>query len=343
MRVLIEIVHPANVLFFNRPIRMFKERGDEVRILSRHKDIATDLLDDFGFEHQPVSKAGKGLVGLGTELVQRVARTAQVAREFRPQAMLGFGGVAISHVGRLMKIPSVVFYDTEHAKIQNRLAWPFLSHLTVPSDYTGNTPKGRTSRLPGTKDLSYFHPSSFAPDYQRALKAGLDPDRKNVILRFVSWGSNHDIGKSGWEDEYIEALVERLGRDCKLHVSAEGDVNPILKPHVFNADPSDMHHLMAFCDLVAGESNTMACEAAVLGVPAIVSGVDFPGYVDGLERRGLLVTLRPDERSKLLETAVELLENRPAFEASREAWLNECPDWAEEIVRTTDRLARAPW
>ncbi|MBT8460544.1 MAG: hypothetical protein KJN60_12815 [Boseongicola sp.] len=46
MRVLFEIVHPADVLFFKRPLETLRARGDEFLVLSRHKDIACDLLDE---------------------------------------------------------------------------------------------------------------------------------------------------------------------------------------------------------------------------------------------------------------------------------------------------------
>lgn len=343
LRILVEIVHPADVLFFQRPIQTFLTRGDEVAVVSRHKDLACDLLDRFGINHTPMSRASSGIIGLGMELAQRVRRISLFARKFRPEAMLGFGGVAISHVGRLMKIPSVVFYDSENARLQTRLAWPFVSHLTVPEDYQGTVPKGRTERLPGTKDLSFFHPTAFTPDRERALRAGLDPDRKNVVLRFVSWNANHDIGKTGWQSHQISELISALDPDCALHVSAEGDADPLLAPHIWTGDPTDMHHLMAFSDLVAGESATMACEAAALGVPSIYAGVDFPGYVDGLDQRGLVKALRPEQRASLTATALSLINNRESFDASRSEWLANCPDWARAIVDTTDRMARNPW
>ena len=92
MKILIDIVHPANVLFFYHPIRRLLQRGDEVIILSREKDIACELLDSFGLSHTPVSRAGNGLLGLGAELIWRDFRVLREARRFRPDVMIGFGG-----------------------------------------------------------------------------------------------------------------------------------------------------------------------------------------------------------------------------------------------------------
>lgn len=343
MHILVEIVHPADVLFFLRPIRMFLSRGDAVAVASRRKDVACALLDGFGIPHQPLTTAGRGLAGLGRELVVRVISVARMVRRFRPQVMLGFGGVAISQAGWALRVPSVVFYDSENARLQTRLAWPFLTHLTVPEDYAGPTPAGRTKRLPGTKDLSYFHPNAFQADRARAVAAGLDPNRPNVLLRLVSWRANHDVGKGGWTADQAERLVAMLAPHATLQVSAEGEVPPPLVPYLWRGDPSELHHLMAFCDAVAGESATMACEAVTLGVPALYAGVDFPGYTKGLAGRGLLTLLAPAEHDRLPVATAGLLEGRAGFDQARDTWLARCPDWAEAVVETADAHARSPW
>lgn len=115
---------------------------------------------------------------------------------------------------------------------------------------------------------------------------------------------------------------------------------PALAPHVWRGDPVELHHLMAFCDACAGESATMACEAVVLGVPALYAGVDFPGYTRGLARRGLLTLLAPAEQGRLPEATAALLDDRAGFDAARAAWLARCPDWADAVVAAADASAR---
>lgn len=342
MRILVEIVHPADVLFYRRPIGMFLDRGDSVHVVSRHKDVACDLLDGFGIPHVPVSTAGRGMVGLAGELLRRDIALWREIRRFSPNVMLGFGGVAISHAGRLTGVPSVVHYDSENATLQTRLAWPFVSSLTVPEDYTGPVPAKRTRRLPGTKELSYFHPDGFRPDAERARAAGLDPARRNVVVRLVEWRANHDIGKAGWTAEEAATLAAALGPGVRLHVSAEGALPEALAPYRYTAPPSEMHHLLAFSDALIGESATMACEAVTLGVPALYAGRDFPGYTLGLERAGLLTLLRPDEREGLIPAARALLEGRAAFRQRHADWLARCPDWATAVVAEADRMVAGP-
>ena len=341
MRVLFDIVHPANVLFFKRPIEALRARGDSVLILSRKKDVACALLDEFGFPHEPVSRAGSGLTGLARELVRRDWAVLRAARRFRPDAMIGYGGVAISHVGRLLGIPSISFYDTEAAWLQTRITWPFISHLYVPDSYTGPTPAGRTTRLRGTKELSYLHPSAFTPDRDVALEHGLDPERDNFLVRVVAWRANHDVGKKGWTPDTLRDVVARLSERGKVHLSSELPLSEEFEPLRYRGPSTRIHHLIGHCRLLVGESATMASEAAILGVPSIYAAPDHRGYVSALEAAGLVTTVtEPDTRS--IGAAVETMLARPLAEtvAARDAYVAACPDWAAAVLEALDASIR---
>lgn len=340
MRVLVEIVHPANVLFFNRPIRYLRERGDEVRVVSRHKDIATSLLDSMSIEHTPISRAGSGLFGLASELVLRDTRLSGIVRKFRPHVMIGFGGLAISHVGRLLGVPAVAFYDTEVAQLQTRLTWPFITHLYVPDSYRGKVPEGRHTRVPGSKDLSYFHPAAFIPSHEIAVANGLDPRRDNFFVRLVSWRANHDLGKSGLSLDVARPLIAFLQSVGKVHLSSERPLPPDLEALRYRGTPLDVHHLLAHCRLCIGESATMACEAALLGTPSIYASTDFRGYVEQLVASGLIVSApEPDSHSLIRHVEGTLVRGRDHTVAARDAWLQGKPDWARLVVEALDRHA----
>jgi len=340
MRVLFDIVHPADVLFFKRPVEMLRARGDTLLILSRNKDVACSLLDGFGFPHQPVSRAGSGLAGLAGELMRRDWAVLRAARQFRPHAMIGYGGVAISHVGRLLSIPSISFYDSENARLQTRCTWPFISHLYVPDSYTGPTPAGRTTRLQGTKELSYLHPSAFTPNRETAIEYGLDPARDNFLVRVVAWRANHDVGKKGWTPQILQGVITRLSRHGKVHLSSEMPLPDEYAPHLYLGPRTKIHHLIAHCRLLVGESATMASETAVLGVPSIYAGRDFPGYVRALEAAGLIMNVSEIALEPIC-TAIDTALVRPLAEtvAARDAYVAACPDWAEMVVRALDDCA----
>jgi predicted glycosyltransferase len=343
MRVLVDIVHPADVLFFLRPIRILTARGDEVFIVSREKDVTIELLDSLDLLHLPISRSASGVVSLGFELFRRDMALWKIARRFRPDVMIGFGGIAISHVGKLTGIPSISFYDSENARLQTLITWPFITKLFVPDSYTGQVPEKRTVRISGTKDLSYFHPSYFTASREIALRNGLDPQRDNFFLRIVSWRAGHDIGKTGWSEELLLNLVKRLEPHGRVHILSEVPLRSSLKKYAYMGKSREVHHLMAYCRIYVGESATMACESAILGTLAIYNGHDSPGYLLALERAGLVSIVPAGAVNNLLRVLDEAL-SRPAknFEAKRENWLKGCPDWARVVIAAVDDYANLP-
>lgn len=333
MKVLFDIVHPADVLFFLNSIKKLQKDGASILILSREKDVTCNLLDQFQLQHYPVSTAETGLVGLAKELVIRDARVWSHARKFKPNVMIGLGGVAISHVGKLMNIPSVSFYAADNATLQTRMTWPFISHLYVPEVYEGSTPTSRTTRFPGVKEMSYFHPENFQEDLQTAIKNGLNPDEKNFFIRTVSWRANHDIGKTGWSDEVLTALVYKLAKLGKVHISSERELPDGLNQYAYSGSKNELHHLIAHCDLYVGESATMAHEACLLGTPAIYDGVDHPGTTKSLARQNLLTMLK-QEGKEVLFSHVDalLLEGKQATQMRRDQYLQGKENLSNYIV-----------
>jgi len=334
MRILVDIVHPADVLFFRHPLKRLMGEGAEVLIASREKDVACDLLDEFGLPHRVASRAGRGTFGLARELLVRDAAIWRMAGRFRPDVMVGFGGVAIAHVGKLTGIPSVSFYAADTANLQTRLTWPFITRLYVPEPYAGPVPEGRTTRFPGVKELSYFHPENFVADAELARQNGWDDTCDNFFLRTVGWGANHDLGKSGWSDEDLLMLVERLSARGKVHISSERGLPARLRPYLYGGDRSALHHVMAHCRLYVGESATMAHEAAFLGVPAIYDGADHPGTTRELASHGMLVALRQPGLEALTKAVDGLLtaERQQETRAARDAYLADRPNLAGYIA-----------
>ncbi len=288
MKILVDIVHPADVLFFLNPIRKWQRAGHAVQVVSRCKDVTTGLLDAFGVEHRIISTAGTNLVSLGLELVRRDLALLQLARQFKPDVMCGFGAVAISHVGKVLGIPAVSFYDTERAPLQHRATLPFISHLHVPQSYDGPIAHNRTSRFPGTKDFSYLHPDNFTPDRNLALAAGLLGGAPNFFIRLVGWQANHDLGHAGWNTDTTRKFVRYLSEQGRVHISSELSLPDELEEYRYRGPVEQVHHLLACCACYIGESATMAGEAVLLGVPAVYAAADRRCYTDELAARGLL-------------------------------------------------------
>jgi len=308
MRVLIDIVHPADVLFFLNPIKRLQKLGHEICIASRDKDVTEELLDAFQLEYRTISTAGSGLPGLAIELLKRDLALLAMVRDFQPDVMVGFGGIAISHVGKLTGKPSVSFYDTERAPLQHRITLPFLTHMYVPDSYDGPIAKNRTTRSAWTKEFSYLHPDNFTADKTMAVAAGLVPDGRNFFVRMVGWQANHDLGHTGWPESTLRAFINYLAAHGRVHISSESQLPSDLEAYQYSGPIHQVHHLLAYCDCYIGESATMASEAVLLGVPALYATNDRRGYTDYLAAKKLLWKI-PSVDIGSLEKAFQLVQN----------------------------------
>ena len=336
--ILVDMVHPANSLFFHHAIKEWKARGARVVIASRHKDVLIPLLDAFGFEHTPLTRAGKGMAGLARELVTRDWRLFRLARNVGADVMTGFGGVAPSHVGKVTGIPSIAFYDTDWAKLQNALTVPFIDEWHVPADWTGHVAKGRTFQYPKSKQFAYLHPDRFEPSLEIAREAGFQEGTDNFLVRVVAWDANHDQGRSGIGPERLMQIVETLSARGRVHISTEADLPEQFDAWRYRGHPSQFHHLLAHCRACVGESITIASEAVILGVPAMVQIDKETCYVAEQEKLGLILRLRENEDvGEPLDRLLSI--DREDFRRRSRDYACEGDDLNDYIVRNVWRLA----
>jgi uncharacterized protein len=293
MRLLFDILHPAHVHVFRNLIHELGTRGHEVTITLREKDIARDLLDQYGLSYEILSRKKTGL-GLAVEFIQRGAELWRVAERFRPHFLAGVMGPSIATVGRLRRLLGrdasriAIFYDTEIARLTNAFAYPLADYVCTPDCYQGAV-HGRHVRYAGYHELAYLHPNRFTPERDVVRAAGIDPESPYFLVRFVSYEASHDLGSRGLPLERKVALVRALGEQGRVLVSSEGPLPVPLEPYRARIRARDVHHVLAFARLLVGESATMASECAVLGVPSIYVSPLGRGYTDEEESRYHLV------------------------------------------------------
>jgi predicted glycosyltransferase len=340
--ILVDVCHPAHAHFFRHPIARWRDEGCSVHIAARDKDVALPLMREFGLECTTFGRTGKGPVSLLVELARRDVALFRFARKVEARVITALGGIFAAHAAWAARIPSVVFYDTEIATVQNRLTYPLASVVAVPRCYQGWTPAARTVRYAGYHELSYLQPARFVPDRTRAISAGLDTARPTYLVRLVAWTANHDIGDSGLSPAAVRQIVARLSSHGRIVISSENPLPAELEHMRFRGRVSDMHHLMAYCAGFFGESATMASECAVLGVPAVYAANSPRGYTDEQESRYGLVRNVRELTVPALEQALDWLLSQTLDVASRkrEVLLSESVDVANFVADTVRSAAR---
>jgi predicted glycosyltransferase len=303
VKVLIDIMHPAHVHFFRNFRKEMIELGHEIIITAREKDVAVDLLDEYGITYQVLSKQGRG-VKLAVELLQRTWRLVEVVRAEKPDVMVGISGPCITLAGPLTGTPAVVFYDTEFAWQTNWFTYPLAHSVCTPDCYQGKV-RGNHVTYAGYHELAYLHPRRFEPDPARVRTFGLEADEPYSLLRFVSWEAVHDVNEKGLTLSQKGELIEELSSHGRVVISSEADLPEEFESFQLRGPVSDIHHVLAHAEMIIGESATMASEAAVLGVPAVFIATTGRGYTDDQQKRYGLVDYFTEDRFDEAITAIK--------------------------------------
>ena len=344
MRILIDVTHPAHVHFFRHALEIWRQRGHELLVTGRRKDITYELLDLLGIEYLNLGRARSGLPGLAIELPVRTARLAREVRRFLPHVMAAIGGTFIAQAGWLCRVPSVVFYDTENATLSNLLTYPMCSVVSTPRCYEAWVPRHKHDAYAGYHELAYTHPSRFTADPDVLGTFGLELGESFVFVRLVSWGASHDVTDHGFTR--LEEAVRELEPFGRVLISSERELPSSLEPRRVVAAPHQVHHLLYYARLFIGESATMASESATLGTPAVFVSTSVRGYTNEQETRyGLTFTFSDPKTGQRdgLAKAVEILSDPgsdAAWKEKRQRMLDDTIDVTGHIVDLVERYGR---
>jgi predicted glycosyltransferase len=353
VRILFNMGHPADIHLFKHAIRLLERGGHECGITCIRKDVLQNLLDAGGYSYTPIGNFSSTLFGKMLEQIRIELRLYLKVRDFAPDLLVGgTGGVAVAQVGVLARIPSLVFDDTEHAKIEHALLDPFASTICTPSCYQGNL-GSKQVRYDGNHALAYLHPNYFTPNPAVLAETGLTQDDPYIIVRFVSWDASHDVGQQGISDKI--GLVKALEPYGRILITSEGPLPQELESYRIQVSPEKMHDLLYYALLYIGEGATMASESAVLGTHAIYVSTLRLGYIDEEKEKYDLVSTFSDPEeieTRVLDTAVRLLNDpllRRRGKESREKLIREKIDvtafmtWLiEEYPDSIHRLEHDP-
>lgn len=340
MRVLIDITHPAHVHFFRHAIAELGARGHVVSVTARDKDLSAQLLTEFGIAAKVLDKALHGPAGAPWRILGRDIKLWWHCLRFRPDVLGAISGMFVAHAGWLLRKPVVVWDNAEHQTLAHRITFPFVTAIKSPESYLLRVPK-KHHRFCGYNALAYVHRNRFTPDPAEVRAAGIDPEEKYCVVRFVSWSAAHDVGARGISPDRKLRFVQTLARHARVYVTCEGRVPPELKPYRLRIPPGQILHVLAYASLYVGEGATMASEAAPLGTPSVYINTLRCGYIDMLAERGLLRHITDNEEA--LRQSVRWLTDPDAkvkaAAAAKPLHDNEM-DVTADIVRTLETYAR---
>ena len=355
MRLLIEAHHPAHIHFFKNPVRLWRERGDEVLMLGRDRDVMKQLLGAYSFIPSRVvtGTRGRGRFPL-REMLTRQAAVANAIREFRPTLVLSLMG-SYTQAARLFGVPNIIFTDSEFQSFNHKIAHPFATRIYTPQCFW--KPLGdKQRRYKGYHELAFLHPARFTPRPEVLTRLPLNggpsvngrgdgavapAPGQYVVIRTSAWNTLHDIGESGLGKTFDSVMREVLAKYSVYVVPEGGKIAPQWERYKLSVPPEDYHDVLAFARLVITEGASTASEAACLGVPSVYINTTRRGYLEDQERRYRLVFNYTDAEAAARRVS-ELLARPPSAEdlrAARARLIDDHVDVTRFVVDELDRIA----
>lgn len=340
MKVLFHLGHPAHFHLFKNTILSLRGKGHKTSILIKKKDVLQTLLDENNLPYQNILPKGRK----DNKFSIAFGQLTQDYRLFlhclfhRPDLMLGTS-VAISHVGKLLKIPTINVNedDFDVVPLYSKLAYPWANSILAPIVCRMGSWADKTVFYQGYHELAYLHPNNFAPSKEIARKY-VNFEKPFFIIRFAKLGAHHDEGISGINNTIALEILKLILPFGNVYISSERTLIPELDEYRIQIRASDLHHVMAFAALYIGDSQTMAAEAGVLGVPFIRFN-DFVGrisYLDELENKYQLgYGIKTKDSEILLKKIDDLLsmpDRKAVFQERREIMLQEKIDYASFLI-----------
>lgn len=311
MNILIDIGHPAHVHYYRNLVCELNKRGHKILWVVKNLEIATQLLDIYGFEYIKLPPKKDKILSKMLRQLQYDWKLLKICRREKIEIALGTS-VSIVHASIISPTRSVVFDDDddEVQPLITRFVNPFADTLLSPDSLRSRRKRKDTIYYPGYHELAYLHPNRFTPDPSVLDEVGIESDERYFILRFNVFKAHHDSGVFGLSLEQKLKLVEKLKPHGKVFITSERNIEPELHEYQPKISPERIHSLMALATLFVGDSQTMACEAAILGVPSLRCN-SFAGkisYLEELEKQyGLTFAFLPTEFDKMIEKLEKLL------------------------------------
>ena len=317
MKYLFYLAHPAHFHLFKPTIRALKEKGHEVLVTSKSKDVLQDLLASSGFNYVNISARERKATrtGMLKALLKRTWQHLKICIDYRPHIFISTSA-EFAPFCRLLGIKAISIFEDDLSlfPMYSRILVPFLHHQLCPEScfaaHWEHHPK--TIKYRGNQELAYLRPDRFIPDEKAAMSV-LDPCRPNFLIRFSGLTAWHDENARGISDTLARQIIALLEPRGRILISSERPLPGALETYRVRIRPEDLLHVLYFADLYIGDSQTMTAEAAVLGTPAVRFN-DFVGkigYLEELEKKyGLAHGIPAGRPDLLIKTLTELLEQK---------------------------------
>ena len=338
----IDLDNTPHVPFFLPIIRRLRERGNTVVLTARDAFQVCELADQAFLVYTKVGRHyGKKSLLKVLGLVLRSIQLLPFVLKERPSLALSHGSRAQILLCNLLRIPTVMIMDYEHARTPPlvRPRWEIVPEALL-NEVLHCKSQRRIRSYKGIKEDVYAANFEPRPELLEDLK--LDPCNVIVTIRPPASEAHYHNPES---DAFFEKFLNRVCRSKGIQAvllprnkAQESDLRKKL-PHwpeakvVIPQEAVNGLNLLWHSDLVVSGGGTVNREAAALGVPAYSIFKGKVGAVDRqLHREGRMVLI---ENMEEIETRIALNHRvKSRMPEGNQQALEEIINHVEEIVRS---------
>lgn len=331
MKILIQIGHPAQFHFYKNAINQWITNGHSVKLLIKNKDILEALVEKSGFDYvnfeRKVYKKSSKIDLLRMVASRSYAFLCQLL-QYCPDIVISPDPI-LARICRVFKAKFIAVSEDDYAVIKNLadLLFPVSDAILAPQVCDFSLWQSKKIDYEGYMKLAYLHPNQFTPNKTLVYKH-ISNSKPYIIIRLVSLMAHHDKAINGIDNDLLDKIIEKIkSRGYNIYISSEKSLPPKYRQFASGFPIEHIHHLMNYASLLICDSQSMAVESAMLGVPSLRFN-DFAGRIGVLEelehKYGLTYGITTNYPQKLFEKVEELLAMpnlKEEFQRRRQAML----------------------
>lgn len=340
MNILIQLSHPAHFHLYKNVIRNLQANEHKVFIVIKTKDILEDLLKEAKFPYYNILPDDKrnSKFDIVKQMIIKDFRIMRFCIRNKIDLLTG-STPEVAQVGWLLRRFSVNTGEDDAAVVPawTKAAGQFVQTLLTPQVCDNGKLNVKSVKYNSYHELAYLHPNHFISDKQ-IVEQYFPAEKPYFILRFAKLSAHHDKGIQGINTAIAQKLIDILRPHGDIYITSERQLEPQFEQYRIKINPLDMHHVLAYAQLYVGDSQTMAAEAGVLGVP-FVRFNDFVGRIGYLRELEdfyhLGFGIKTNEIERLYSTVSELVtmpNRKEIFRQRRQTMLSEKIDYAKFLT-----------
>lgn len=340
MNVLIQLGHPAHFHLYKNVIKQLNADNHKTFVLIKKKDVLEDLLINANIPYINILPEGRkdSKFAIMWGMIRRLVKLFFFSKKNKIFLLTG-STPEVAQIGWLTRKYSIITAEDDATVIPTfiSLAKPFIDGYISPNVCDNSSIEFKSTKYASYHELAYLHPNHFTPD-KSFVEKYFSIDKPYFILRFAKLNAYHDSGIQGINTEIAQHLIDILKPYGNIYITAERELEPEFEQYRIRINPLDMHHVMAYATLYIGDSQTMAAEAGVLGVP-FVRFNDFVGRIGYLreleEVYHLGYGVKPSNVDDLYKAVKEILamtNRKEVYQERRKKFLDDKIDFAKFLT-----------